>query len=140
MVNNVPVLRYIAQLYPGNILLWVYLIWYLTISTLYFDDDPKLWLTALGISLIVGFALVLSTSCWPINIRALDRWQTFRLFLIPFLVSSYSLLIKDKGCFVIFPPDLKTNSIALGIIISFVIIVVLVKKMSGNKSKGYCEN
>lgn len=139
MVNNVPLLRYLAQLYPGKILLWVYLIWYLTISTLYFDDDPKLWLTAFGISLIVGFALVLSTTCRPINIRELDRWQTFRLFLIPFLVSSYSLLIKDKGCFVIFPPDLKTNSIALIVIVCFLLFVVLVKKMSGNKGGLYCE-
>ncbi|MDT8283478.1 MAG: hypothetical protein RQ982_11815 [Gammaproteobacteria bacterium] len=130
-----PLFRYIAQLSLGKMFLWVYLIWYITISTFYFDDDPKLWLTALGISLIVGFALVLSTTYWPIKIRELDHWQTFRLFLIPFLVSSYSSLIKDKGCFVIFPPDLKTNSIALSVIISFLIFVVLVKKISGNTNK-----
>jgi hypothetical protein len=93
--------------------LWSYLIWYLSISILYFDSDPGLWLTALGISFIVGFALVLSTCREPFDLRALGCWQTLRLFLIPFCVSSYSLLIKDKNCFLIFPPDLKTNSIAI---------------------------
>jgi len=122
---------YIKQLPPGKLLLWSYLIWYLSISILYFDSDPGLWLTALGISLIVGFALVLSTSGEPFDIRVLDRWQTLRLFIIPFCVSSYSLLIKDKNCFLIFPPDLKTNSIALLAIFSFLLLVVLIKKLTG---------
>jgi hypothetical protein len=93
MINNVPLLRYIAQLYPGKILLWIYLIWYLTISTLYFDGDKKLWLTAFGISLIVGFALVLSTTCWPINIRVLRSLADIQVVSHPF--SCFQLFITD---------------------------------------------
>ena len=125
-----PMINYFKQLHAGKLLLWCYLIWYLSISIIYFDDDARLWLTALGISLIVGFALVLSTTCWPVDIKTLDRWQTLRLFLIPFCVSSYSLLIKDKNCFLIFPPDLETNSIALSAIFSFLLFVVLIKKLT----------
>jgi len=127
-------IKYIKQLTLGKLLLWSYLIWYLSISILYFDSDPWLWLTALGLSLIVGFALVLSTTCWPVDIRTLDRWQTLRLFLIPFCVSSYSLLIKDKNCFLIFPPDLKTNSIALLAIFCFLFFVILIKKFKAEQS------
>jgi len=125
-----PMINYFKQLHAGKLLLWCYLIWYLSISIIYFDDDARLWLTALGISLIVGFALVLSTTCWPVDIKTLDRWQTLRLFLIPFCVSSYSLLIKDKNCFLIFPPELETNSIALSAIFSFLLFVVLIKKLT----------
>ncbi|VAW52829.1 hypothetical protein MNBD_GAMMA06-1123 [hydrothermal vent metagenome] len=128
-------LEYVKQLRFDRLLLWSYFIWYLSISVLYFDADPKLWFTALGIALIVGIALVLSTTCWPIDVKALDRWQTLRLFLVPFCVSSYSLLIKDKDCFLIFPPDLKTNSIALSAIFSFLIFVFLIKKFTGTSAK-----
>ncbi|MFV2004798.1 MAG: hypothetical protein ACC650_06290 [Gammaproteobacteria bacterium] len=132
-------INYIKNLALGKLLLWVYFIWYLSISILYFDSDPRLWLTALGISVIVGIALVLSTTCWPVEIRTLDRWQTLRLFLIPFCVSSYSLLVKDKNCFLIFPPDLKTNTIALLAIFSFLLFVVLIKKITGGQFSRTCD-
>jgi len=132
-------INYIKNLALGKLLLWVYFIWYLSISILYFDSDPRLWLTALGISVIVGIALVLSTTCWPVEIRTLDRWQTLRLFLIPFCVSSYSLLVKDKNCFLIFPPDLKTNAIALLAIFSFLLFVVLIKKLTGGQFSRTCD-
>ncbi len=117
--------NYLKQLSFGRLLLWLYLVWYLAISIVYFDADLELWLTALGISLIVGSALVLSTNHWP----------TMRLFLIPFCVSSYSMLIKDKGCVVIFPPDLETNSIALLAIAGFLLIIVLVKQLGTIKQR-----
>jgi len=132
-------INYIKHLALGKLLLWVYFIWYLSISILYFDGDPRLWLTALGISVIVGFALVLSTTCWPVEIRTLDRWQTLRLFLIPFCVSSYSLLIKDKNCFLIFPPDLETNAIALLAILSFLLFVLVIKKLTGSRFDRICD-
>jgi hypothetical protein len=37
------------------------------------------------------------------NGHAADHWQTFRLFLMPFCVSSFSALIKGHGYFLIFP-------------------------------------
>ena len=122
---------YLGRLHAGKLLLWSYLIWYMVISLQYFDPDPTLWLTALGISLIVGIALVLSTSGWPIRPDSLKSWQTLRLFLIPFCVSSYSMLIKDKGCFLIFPPDFRTNAIALSAIGGFLLMVGLVKWRQG---------
>ncbi len=132
MINSI--VDYVRQLQFDKLLLWSYFIWYLSISVLYFDADPKLWFTALGIALIVGIALVLSTTCWPIDVKILDRWQMLRLFLIPFCVSSYSLLIKDKDCFLIFPPDLKTNSIALSAIFCFLVFVILIKKFTAPAS------
>lgn len=39
--------------------------------------------------------------------RKIDRRVVFRLFLIPFCVSSYSALIKGKGFILLFPPNLN---------------------------------
>ncbi|HHJ35316.1 MAG TPA: hypothetical protein ENJ87_06090 [Gammaproteobacteria bacterium] len=122
-------ISYFRNLSTAQYLLWGYLIWYLTISVIYFDSDAKIWISALGISAIVGFAFVLSTTCWPINIKALDRWQTLRLFLIPFCVSSYSSLIKGKGFMLIFPPDIKTNGTAILAIVIFVGLIQLSKQL-----------
>lgn len=47
----------------------------------YFDPAPRLWLTSAGLGLLVGVALILSVICAP-HAPRLDRWQTFRLFLI----------------------------------------------------------
>ena len=127
-------IKYLQQLGPGKQLLWCYLIWYIAIITFYFDSKTEIWLSAIGISLIVGIALVLSTSCWPVNIRALDRWQTMRLFAIPFCVSSYSSLIQDKGFYLIFPPQIKTSGFALLAITVFLFVVQLLKKISPTKS------
>ena len=121
-------ISYLHQLRSDKLLLWFYLVWYLTISVIYFDSDPMIWGTAVGIALIVGFALLLNVSGWPVNFHKLDRWQVLRFFLIPFCVSSYSLLIRDKGCVLIFPPDLNTNAIALSVIAGFLTIVLLAKK------------
>ena len=60
------------------------------------------WLTALGMSALIGFALLCATRAPG---RPLDRWTVFRLFLFPFCVSSYSTLIKGKGFFLIFPTE-----------------------------------
>jgi hypothetical protein len=93
-------LRYLAGLSAARLILWGYLCWYLTIVALYFDPHPGLWLSSLGISAIVGFALILSTdraAHWP------PTWVTFRLFLMPFCVSSYAALIKGRDFFLLFP-------------------------------------
>ena len=121
-------INYLKKLSIDQTLLWCYLIWYLAIIVIYFDSDLNIWLSAIGIAVIVGFALLLSTSCWPIHIKSLDRWKTFRLFFIPFCVSSYSSTISQKGFILLFPPDLKTNSIAIIAILSFLILVTILQK------------
>lgn len=37
----------------------------------------------------------------------LDRWQIFRLFLMPFCVSSFAALVKGRGFILVFSPDWK---------------------------------
>jgi hypothetical protein len=84
-------LNYFLQLKPGKMVLWCYLIWYLCTVFFYFDPDPLLWLNAAGISAVVGCALYLSVG------PSQNHWQTARLFMMPFAVSSFSSLIKNKG-------------------------------------------
>lgn len=99
---------YLARLATPQIILWCYLSWYASMVILYFDPSPALWLSSLGMSLIIGLALILSTSDGK---RKPELWVVLRLFLIPFCVSSYSALIKGHGFFFIFSPKLKYNVI-----------------------------
>src|SRR5690349_10972649 len=99
-----PLLRYLASLNTARKILWCYLIWYLLVLERYFDPHPRLWLTSLGLSAIIGFALILSTAGTNSATR-LDRWQIFRLFLMPFCVSSFAALVKDRGFILVFSPD-----------------------------------
>jgi hypothetical protein len=115
-------LSYLGSLRWARIVLWCYLCWYLTIVALYFDHSLGLWLSSLGISAIIGAALILSTLS-PGN--RLDRWTIFRLFLMPFCVSSYAALIKGRGFILIFPPELKPNVLALTVCAVFVALCAL---------------
>lgn len=101
-------LHYFATLSSSRLVLWCYLIWYLAVVTLHFDPSPLLWASSLGMRGIIGLALLVSTG------KQVDRWRTFRLFLMPFCVSSYSALIKGKGFLLVFPPSWVENGIALG--------------------------
>lgn len=102
--------HYFRQIKPGKLILWYYLIWYFTTVYFHFDPNPKIWINALGISLVIGIALVLSVGAGQSLIA--NPWQTFRLFWMPFAVSSFSSLIKDRGFFVIFSPDIYETLIA----------------------------
>ncbi len=102
-------MNYFARLPTGRIVLWCYLIWYLFFASRYFDPSANLWLTSLGLSGIIGIALILSTAGG--NAR-LDRWQLFRLFLMPFCVSSFSALVKGRGFFLVFSPVPRENILA----------------------------
>ena len=112
---------YFAGLQTGKIVLWCYLAWYLATVGLHFDPTPSIWLSSLGIGTIIGIALLLSVSATP------DRWQTLRLFMMPFCVSSFSSLIKGKGYVLIFPPTLKENLLSLGCCATFLLFVFTVK-------------
>lgn len=117
-------MRYFARLTAGKITLWCYLIWYLVFATLYFDPSRNLWLTSLGISGIIGIALILSTSGGG---SRLEPWVVFRLFLMPFCVSSFSALVKGRGFFLIFSPRMQENLVALGCCAAFCAFVTGVK-------------
>jgi hypothetical protein len=95
---------YLASLNGARQALWGYLIWYTVVLVRYFDPRPRLWLTSLGLSGIIGIALILSTAGTNATTK-LDRWQVFRLFLMPFCVSSFAALVKDRGFILVFSPD-----------------------------------
>ncbi|MFQ3225270.1 MAG: hypothetical protein ACI8Z5_001526 [Lentimonas sp.] len=94
---------YFAQLKMPKLILWCYLAWYLAIVSQYFDAAASLWISSLGITAIIGFALTLATQ--EQGTRP-NRWVIFRLYLFPFCVSSYSALIKGKGFILLFPSEL----------------------------------
>jgi hypothetical protein len=117
-------IRYLSELKPGKTILWCYLIWYLVVVYFYFDPSLKIWINAIGISAVIGTGLVLSVSSGK---GKSDRWQIFRLYLMPFCVSSFSALIKGKGFFVVVPPTLRETGIAIAGCIVFIAIVLSVK-------------
>ena len=121
-------MRYFANMAPGKIALWCFLIWYLATVIHHFDATPAIWLNALGISAIIGVALYLSVR--EPGKPPPDNWTTLRLFLMPFCVSSFSSLIKGKGFVLIFPPSLHENAMALAACALFVVFVVIVRLRS----------
>jgi hypothetical protein len=118
-------IRYFSKLTKGKMILWCYLIWYLVTVFFYFDPAPRIWLNSFGISLIIGFALMLSVSR-PEGAKA-DHWQTFRLFLMPFCVSSFSSLIKGNGFIFIIPPKPIEQIISICSCLAFIVFVYVIK-------------
>ena len=96
------IVRYFGKLRTPKLVLWCYLAWYLTMTACYFDPSPVIWLTALGMSGLIGIALIFATK---VQGQKMEPWTTFRLFLFPFCVSSYSALIKGKGFVLVFPTE-----------------------------------
>ncbi len=123
------VLRYFAQLGTGRMVLWCYAVWYGVMASLYFDPRPRLWLTSLGLSFIIGIALILSTRPAGAVRAKPDGWQTFRLFLMPFCVSSFAALVKDAGFLLIFPPTLRENLIGIAAIALFLTTVAGLRRV-----------
>ena len=97
-------IRYFAALRPPKLVLWCYLAWYFAVVACYFDPSPAIWLSALGISGLIGIALIFATG---VPGQRMNPWTKFRLFLFPFCVSSYSTLIKGKGFILLFPTQAK---------------------------------
>ena len=121
-------LSYFATLTTGRIVLWCYAIWYVVNVALHFDPHPRLWITSLGLSAIIGAALILSTR--PVRGGSpQDGWTVFRLFLMPFCVSSFAALVKDAGYVLVFPPTLRENVIGCGTIVTFLVLVALLRKI-----------
>jgi hypothetical protein len=105
---------YLANLNTARSVLWCYLIWYLVVLVRFFDPSPRLWLTSLGLSAIIGTGLYLGTAHAAETPTRLGRWQIARLYLMPFCVSSFAALIKDQQFFLVFHPDLRGNLVAAG--------------------------
>jgi hypothetical protein len=120
--------RYLATLSTGRLILWCYFIWYVVVLVRYFDPSARLWLTSLGLSAIIGFALYLSTAGSGTTRLKLDRWQLFRLFLMPFCVSSFAALVKGKGFVLIFSPKVEETLLALALCAALCLVVFAVKK------------
>jgi len=120
-------LNYCSRLSTGRLILWCYFIWYLVILVRYFDTSLRLWLTSIGLAAIVGVALVISTRSSSKGTMALDRWQLFRLFLMPFCVSSFSALVKGRGFVLIFSPRLAEDGIAAGLCLLLCAAVAAIK-------------
>jgi hypothetical protein len=123
-------IRYLATLSLSRAILWCYLAWYIAIVSLYFQPAPALWISSLGMSAIIGTALVLSTSSKNAKV---EGWAVFRLYLMPFCVSSYSALTVGKGFLLIFPPRLSDNAIAFGACATFLILRYCCRLLAGPK-------
>jgi len=115
-------IHYFRNLRTGKIVLWCYLIWYGVMAAYYFDPRLSLWITSLGISVVIGTGLILSVLS-PAGIRVMEKWAIARLFMMPFCVSSFAALIKDQGFIVVFSPRVSENLWALGACALFVGIV-----------------
>lgn len=121
------VVAYFANLTVGRVVLWSYLIWYAVTVAAHFDASPRLWLTSLGLSAIIGIALWISTRSSSTGTTALDNWQVFRLFVMPFCVSSFAALVKDARYVLVFPPSAALNFVGFGLIALFVASVLLLR-------------
>lgn len=113
-------MRYFRELSTARLVLWCYLIWYLFFTSRYFEASATLWLTSLGLSAIIGVALLLSTTGSGVR---LGFWPTFRLFLMPFCVSSFSALVKGRGFTLVFSPRRWENLTAIALITLFCCVV-----------------
>jgi hypothetical protein len=107
--------RYLARLSAGRFILWGYFLWWVVVLVRYFDPSPQLWLTSLGVSLIIGTALYINTSLSGTTRLRLEPWPTFRLFLTPFCVSSFAALVKGRGFFLIFSPRWEELAVAIAV-------------------------
>ena len=121
-------IHYLSNLSKGRLILWCYFIWYLVVLVRYFDPSPRLWLTSLGLSLIIGFALYVSTTATGETKVKLERWQVIRLFMMPFCVSSFSALVKGRRFFLIFSPNLEEILIAVGLCAVLCVTVAVLKR------------
>jgi hypothetical protein len=121
-------IKYIYEIKLDKVILWCYFIWYITVVYFYFDPSPKIWINSIGISVVIGTGLILSVSSEKVSVK--DHWQTFRLYLMPFCVSSFSALIKEHG-FIVFVSPKISETIASGVsCVLFLLIVFVVKLLN----------
>ena len=110
---------YLRALPGPRVLLWCYFIWYLFTAIRYFEWNPSLWATSLGMSAIIGTGLYLGTAYVGPERRAVGFWPVFRFYLTPFCVSSFAALVKGRGFVLVFHPTLAANLLALALCAAF---------------------
>lgn len=113
---------YLYNIKPSKAILWCYLIWYAVTVYFHFDPSPKIWMNSIGISAVIGTGLLLSVST-----QGRDYWQIFRLYLMPFCVSSFSALIKDQNFFVIVSPRIEETIVAVILCAFFLGTIAIIK-------------
>jgi len=119
-------IQYLYEIKLDKAILWCYLIWYVTVVCFHFDPSVKIWINSIGISAVIGTGLMLSVSS---SKREKDRWQAFRLYLMPFCVSSFSALIKDQGFIVFISPNIKETIVSVSCCVLFILVILAVKKI-----------
>jgi hypothetical protein len=119
-------IRYFADLKAPKLTLWCYLAWYVAVAGCYFDPAPAIWLSAVGISGLIGIALNFATGTPG---QRSDGWTKFRLFLFPFCVSSYSTLIKGKGFILLFPTQAKPLMAGIGACVGVLVFQLACKAL-----------
>lgn len=124
-----PRLRYLAGLSRGRFVLWCYLIWWIVVLVRYFDPSPEIWLTSLGLSVIIGTALYINTTVSGTSRVKLEPWPTFRLFLTPFCVSSFAALVKGHGFVLVFSPKWQEMAVAVGACAALGMLVLLARRL-----------
>jgi hypothetical protein len=127
---------YLHGLSKGRTILWCYAIWYAVSAVSHFDARPRIWLTSIGLSAIIGTALVISTRTGKGPQAPLEPWVVFRLYLMPFCVSSFAALVKDAGYVLIFPPSLLLNLIGIGGIGAFLLLVRIIQAQAKTAPDG----
>lgn len=120
-------IKYFHEIKFSKAVLWCYLIWYITVVYFYFDPSPKIWINSIGISAVVGTGLVLSVT----SERGLpgDHWQIFRLYLMPFCVSSFSALIKERGFIVVVSPRIVETMMSTMSCVAFLLLILTIKRL-----------
>lgn len=118
-------IQYFYDIKLAKAVLWCYLIWYIVIVYFYFDPSLKLWIDSIGISLVIGTGLLLSVSSGSAGKS--DPWQTFRLYLMPFCVSSFSALIKGQGFIVFVSPKMHETLVAVLGCVLFLLMIAVIK-------------
>jgi hypothetical protein len=118
------------------VILWCYAIWWIVNVWCRFDARLEIWLTSIGLSGIVGFALLISTQSATNGTTKLDRWQIFRLFLMPFCVSSFAALVKGAHYVLIFPPTVRENAVGFGAIALFLAVVTPMRRAARETNRG----
>jgi len=117
-------IQYLYKIKLDKAILWCYLIWYVIVVCFHFDPAVKIWINSIGISAVIGTGLMLSVSS---SKGERDHWQAFRLYLMPFCVSSFSALIKDQGFIVFISPNIKETIVSVSCCVLFISVILVVK-------------
>jgi hypothetical protein len=117
-------IQYLYEIQLDKAILWCYLIWYIIVVFFHFDPSVKIWINSIGISAVIGTDLMLSVSS---SKGKRDHWQAFRLYLMPFCVSSFSALIKEQGFIIFISPNFTETIVSVSCCGLFLLLILVVK-------------